>query len=74
MSIVRDNLMNREGYAPYCGDMNCRAGMPRSRFVSGQFQCACGWRSGFEAEFIEAYQAKWATHHLLSTPHTPTGE
>lgn len=60
MSIVRENLMTREGYSPYCGDMNCRAGMPRTRFVNGQFQCACGWRSGFEAEFIDAYQAKWA--------------
>ena len=60
MSIVRENIMNREGYTPYCGDMNCKNHMPRTRFVSGQFQCSCGWRSGFEPEFIEAYLAKWA--------------
>lgn len=70
MSIVRENLMTREGYAPYCGDVNCKDGMPRTRFVSGQFQCSCGWRSGFEAEFIEAYRAKW---HKPEPQHpTPT--
>ncbi|KQS76842.1 hypothetical protein ASG25_15595 [Rhizobium sp. Leaf384] len=61
MSIVRDNLMNREGYRPYCGNVNCSAGMPRTHYIKGQFQCGCDWRSSFEPEFIAAYEAKWAS-------------
>ena len=61
MSIVRENLMTREGYTPYCGDMECKLGMPRTHFINGQFQCVCGWRSHFEPEFIKAYKAKWRT-------------
>lgn len=59
MSIVRDNLMTRKDYKPYCGNENCRFNMPRTRYIGGQFQCGCGWRSSFEADFIEAYEAKW---------------
>lgn len=59
MSIVRENLMNREGYTPYCGAMDCRFNMPRTRFDGQQFRCACGWRSGFEVEFIDEYKKKW---------------
>jgi hypothetical protein len=59
LSIVRSNLMEREGYAPYCGAMTCSHGMPRTVFDGQQFKCKCGWRSGFEAEFIKAYKAKW---------------
>ncbi len=59
MSIVRENLMTREGYSPYCGNEHCRFHMPRTRYIGGQFQCGCGWRSSFEGEFIEAYEAKW---------------
>lgn len=59
MSIVRENLMTREGYAPYCGNMKCSAGMPRTHFTNGQFECRCGWRSEYEPEFIAAYKAKW---------------
>ncbi|WP_159953145.1 hypothetical protein [Rhizobium sp. 18065] len=59
MSIVRDNLMTRKGYTPYCGNEHCRLNMPRTRYISGQFQCGCGWRSSFEAEFITTYEAKW---------------
>jgi hypothetical protein len=59
VSIVRDNLMNMPGYAPYCGNDNCRM-MPRTGFTGAQFRCgACGWLSSFEPEFIEAYKAKW---------------
>lgn len=61
MSIVRDNLMERPGYTPYCGSEKCPYGMPRTRFVNRQFQCSCGWRSGFEPEFIVKYEAKWAS-------------
>lgn len=56
MSIVRDNLLNRPGYTPYCGAENCRFGMPRTRFNGQQFQCGCGWQSGFEAAFVEQFK------------------
>lgn len=59
MSVVRENLMTREGYRPYCGDMKCSAGMPRTQFIKGQFECRCGWRSEFEPDFIDAYKKKW---------------
>ena len=59
MSIVRNNLMTREGYSPYCGDINCRK-MPRTRFDGGQFVCdSCGWRSEFPGYFIKGYKKKW---------------
>lgn len=60
MSIVRENLMTRKGYTPYCGNEKCRFDMPRTHFIKGQFECACGWRSQFEAEFIAEYKAKWS--------------
>ena len=56
MSIVRENLMNERGYTPYCGSAErCSYGMPRTRFDGSQFACRCGWRSGFEPEFIAEY-------------------
>jgi hypothetical protein len=62
MSIVRENLMSREGYTPYCGSAaDCEFGMPRTRYRAGQFECLCGWRSGFESDFIAKYEAKWAS-------------
>ncbi len=55
MSIVRENLLNRKGYTPYCGS-SCR-GMPRTRFNGSQFECPeCKWVSGFEPEFIQQYK------------------
>lgn len=60
MSIVRDNLMTRPGYKPYCGNTRCSFDMPRTRYIAKQFHCGCGWRSSFEPEFIAAYEAKWA--------------
>jgi len=68
MSIVRENLMNRKGYAPYCGSLSCIHHWPRARYVSGQFQCACGWRSDFEQDFIQKYEAKWATNDRGTNP------
>lgn len=66
MSIVRDNLMSDPNYTPYCGAIDdCEYRMPRTRFDGEQFVCRCGWRSGFDAKFIEQYKAK----HAL----TPTG-
>lgn len=56
-SIVRRNLLTRPGYTPYCGNQRCSFHWPRTRFDGQQFICPCGWRSGFEAEFIERYKA-----------------
>lgn len=58
MSIVRENLMNRPGYSPYCGNVDCRT-MPRSTWDGHQFKCMCGWRSEFPEDFIAEYKAKW---------------
>ena len=68
MSIVRDNLMTREGYSPYCGNVNCSE-MPRTNFNGEQFECfLCGWVSSFDKEFIEQYKAKWqSTNHKVGT-------
>jgi len=59
MSTVRRNLMSSAGYTPYCGNERCFLNMPRTRFTGSQFACDCGWRSTFEAEFIDRYKAKW---------------
>ena len=56
-SIVRQNLMDREGYTPYCaGSLH----FIRTVFDGEQFVCrACLWRSEFPTDFIERYKAKW---------------
>lgn len=59
MSIVRNNLMTCPGYTPYCGDETCTRRWPRTSFDGEQFKCQCGWRSDFEAEFIQQYKARW---------------
>lgn len=59
MSVVRDNLMNEKGYTPYCGNLDCTRGMPRTKFDGHQFKCNCGWRSDFERGFILNYKQKW---------------
>lgn len=56
ISIVRQNLMNRAGYAPYCGGMRC---FTRSVFDGEQFKCRCGWRSQYEPQFIRDYKKVW---------------
>jgi hypothetical protein len=61
MSLIRENLMTRPGYSPYCGSEQCTYRMPRTHFKRGQFECYCGWRSSFDPEFIAAYEAKWAS-------------
>lgn len=60
-TIVRENLMTREGYSPYCGNDRCRV-MPRTNWDSkrNQFVCPnCGWVSQFPDDFIQRYRAKW---------------
>lgn len=59
MSLVRENLMTRPGYSPYCGETRCCYSMPRTAWDGEQFTCKCGWRSQFPADFIERYKAKW---------------
>lgn len=59
MSIVRENLMTRAGYSPYCGNEKCPT-LPRTRWTGEQFKCSCcGWLSQFPADFIAEYKAKW---------------
>jgi hypothetical protein len=65
-SLVRQNLMDRPGYTPYCGADTCRVMWPRTRWDGAQFRCSCGWRSQFPADFIERYVAK---HKPPKDPH-----
>lgn len=60
MSLVRENLLTRPFYKPYCGNEGkCPGHWPRMSFKDGQFECSkCGYRTNFEAEFIKAYLVK----------------
>ena len=61
-SVVRTNLMTREGYKPYCGNMSKCLILPRTNFdkTIGQFKCPiCGWVSQYPKDFIERYTKKW---------------
>lgn len=55
-STVRNNLMKRPHYAPYCDKNEC---WNRAPFDGEQFACRCGWRSEFPEEFIEIYKVRW---------------
>jgi len=59
-TIVRENLMTREGYRPYCGN-NDDCYNPRTQLrEDGQFICPnCKWISQFPADFIVRYKKKW---------------
>lgn len=63
MSTVRENLMTREGYSPYCGgamDKDSFCDMPRTVWTGEQFKCpTCKWVSQFPADFIAEYKEKW---------------
>lgn len=59
MNLIKTNLMNRQGYTPYCGKDNCFMGMPRTEFKNDQFHCICGWVSQFDSKFIAEYKQKW---------------
>lgn len=58
-TIVRENLMKREGYTPYCGAFKCSFDSPRTVFDGSQFKCKCGWVSQFPPDFITRYKSKW---------------
>jgi hypothetical protein len=60
VSTVRQNLLTRLGYTPYCGGERCYLRWPRTTFNGSQFACRCGWRSRFEPDFIEQYKAAQA--------------
>lgn len=56
--IIRNNLLTRKNYTPYCGSPDCR-NMPRTFFNGEQMECPdCSWQSSFEPELIEEYKAK----------------
>jgi len=58
-NIVRENLMTRKDYSPYCGNV-IKCTMPRTHFNGKQFYCkSCGWVSEFPNEFIQDYKLKW---------------
>ena len=62
MSIVRDNLLSRKGYAPHCGNQRSRFDIngcdnPRMVFDGSQFRCPrCSYRTNYEPEFIKQYK------------------
>lgn len=59
-TIVRENLMNEEGYTPYCGYIMSMCSNPRTKWNGEQFTCPkCGWTSQFPKDFIDRYKAKW---------------
>lgn len=55
-TLVRENLMTRPGYQPYCCECSS---LVRAKWDGEQFKCACGWRSSFPSDFIARYKAKW---------------
>ena len=59
-TLIRENLMTREGYSPYCGSDNKGCDNPRTKFNGEQFVCPhCGWVSNFASDFIIRYKDKW---------------
>jgi hypothetical protein len=60
-TIVRENLMTRKDYSPYCGKDACSFKWPRTSFdnTKKQFVCGCGWASEFPEDFIKRYMEKW---------------
>lgn len=58
-TTVRNNLMTREGYSPYCGSDKCFWHWPRTRFNGEQFTCICGYVTQFPRNFIKAYKERW---------------
>lgn len=66
-TIVRENLMTREGYTGYCGNSweeqkKKGCDMPRTKWVPelNQFRCPkCGWVSQYPSDFIARYKERW---------------
>lgn len=66
-TIVRENLMTRQGYSGYCGSALCLPRTqssperwPRTVFNGEQFDCPkCKWTSEYPKDFIKRYKTKW---------------
>jgi hypothetical protein len=58
-SLVRNNLMKRPGYSPYCGNGKCSRMMPRMDWNGSQFYCGCGYETNFPDDFISQYKERW---------------
>ncbi len=64
-TIVRENLMNQQGYSPYCGNDISRGEKggcdnPRTKWNGKQFTCPhCGFTTSFPNDFIDRYKEKW---------------
>lgn len=72
-SLVRDNLLTRQHYTPYCAADKCPHRWPRTRFDGKQFVCRCGWQSNFEPQFIQWYKEAQADMGQVSDgASTPT--
>jgi len=54
-SIVRNNLMKRPGYTPYCGETHC---FNRTSWDGEQFRCRCGYRTEFPEAFLSPYRVR----------------
>ena len=65
-TIVRENLMTVEFYAPYCGNLLSRndkngCDNPRTKFNGKQFICPkCKFTTLFEDDFITRYKLRWS--------------
>lgn len=58
-SIVRHNLLTRDGYAPYCGSVSCMNRVPYN-MTTGVATCSCGWVSlKLPTEFINLFNRVW---------------
>jgi hypothetical protein len=57
-STVRNNLMKRPNYSPYCGVGTC---MMRLSWNGAQFQCARhkDYVTNFPDDFIKKYSDRW---------------
>lgn len=56
-SIVRNNLMKRPNYAPYC---MCCSRLLRMQWDGDQFFCTITkQRTQFPPDFISGYKARW---------------
>lgn len=65
-SLVRENMLSRLGYTPYCLAQGCRA-MPRMVFDGEQMKCpSCGNRTDFEPEFIDRYKRAQAGMRMIA--------
>ncbi len=67
LSLVRQNMLTKPGYVPYCGKYDCKCRWPRTKFNGAQFVCDCGWESGLEPEFIERYKQAQAKFKELAS-------